>query len=52
MKKLRQKVRTDEPQLVGIAGGTYASPEPRITAFIWGDEGSVDLVLTDTESAA
>jgi hypothetical protein len=52
MKKLRQKIRTDEPRLVGIVGGTYSSPEPRITAFIWGDEENLDLVLTDATTAA
>ncbi len=52
MKKIRQKVRTDEPALIGIPSGSYTVPEPRMTAFIWGDEQELDVVLTDAKSAA
>jgi hypothetical protein len=52
MKKLRQKVRADEPVLIGIAGGTKLAPEPRMTAFLWGDEQDIDLVLTAAKDAA
>ncbi|MEP7344448.1 MAG: hypothetical protein ABI877_04250 [Gemmatimonadaceae bacterium] len=52
MKKFRQKVRAEEPAMIGFSGGTYVAPEPRVSAFIWGDERDLDVVLTEAKSAA
>ena len=50
MKKLGQSIRAEEPVLIGISGGPYTAPLPRMTAFLWSDEQDLDLMLAETKS--
>lgn len=52
MKKPRQKIRAEESALIGISGGSYVAPEPRMTAFVWSDEKDLEAVLSELKSAA
>ena len=52
MKKHRQRIRTDESAMIGISAGTYVAPEPRMSAFVWGDEKDLEAVLADLKTAA
>ena len=51
MKKPRQKVRADEPVLIGFSGSSYVAPEPRMTAFVWSNELNLEAVEADEKGA-